>query len=149
MDTTVQRAPRLALVHKTAGFAALTLISSLFAASLLVEIFGTAAQIATVKQGIVYALGVLIPLMAATGLSGRALARPHGALLRAKQRRMRLMALNAVLILIPLAVTLNILAQRHDFSLTFALLQALELLAGALNVTLMIRNIRDGCALAR
>lgn len=149
MDTTVQRA--LALVHKRAGFAALTLISSFFAASLLVEIFGTAAQIATVKQGIVYALGVLIPLMAATGLSGRALARgrPHDTLLRAKQRRMRLMALNAVLILIPLAVTLNIMAQRHDFSLTFALLQALELLAGALNVTLMIRNIRDGCALAR
>ena len=58
-----------------------------------------------------------------------------------------LIALNGVLVLVPCAVTLAVLAGRGDFGATFQAVQALELMAGLVNLVLIGLNIRDGRAL--
>ena len=51
---------------------------------------------------------------------------------------------NGLLILLPAAIVLDQLASAGSFDSSFYLLQALELVAGATNLTLMFLNIRDG-----
>jgi len=62
----------------------------------------------------------------------------------AKKKRMPVIALNGLLILLPAAFYLQSKAAVGDFDAQFYLVQALELVAGALNLTLMGFNIRDG-----
>ena len=59
-------------------------------------------------------------------------------------RRMRLIAANGVLILIPAALFLAARAKAGQFDIAFSTVQALELLAGATNLTLLALNMRDG-----
>ena len=54
---------------------------------------------------------------------------------------------NGVLILIPAALYLSALASRGEFDGIFYSVQAIELIAGAINLTLMSLNIRDGLRL--
>jgi hypothetical protein len=65
-----------------------------------------------------------------------------------KRRRMQFIAGNGILILAPTAFILAALAGRHDFGVGFYALQAVELIAGATNLTLMSFNIRDGLRLS-
>jgi hypothetical protein len=67
----------------------------------------------------------------------------------AKRRRMSFIALNGVLVRVPCAVFLRARAAAGDFGGTFARVQGIELLAGAVNLTLMGLNLRDGLALTR
>ena len=61
---------------------------------------------------------------------------------------MPFIAANGVLILIPCALYLAALASRGEFGGGFYAVQALELAAGAVNLTLMSLNIRDGVRLS-
>lgn len=60
-----------------------------------------------------------------------------------KKKRMPIIALNGLLILLPCAIYLNVLASQGLFNQLFYLIQGVELIAGSINLTLMALNIRD------
>ena len=132
-------------IHAAAGMLAMLFISSFWISTAISELFLTHEAMAAVKHAILMAMWLLIPAMAATGASGFSLSRGRtGGLCERKKRRMRVIALNGGLILLPAAYFLNSKASAGDFDATFFAAQALELLAGALNLTLMGLNLRDG-----
>ena len=93
---------------------------------------------------------VLIPCLAMTGATGASLGkRRNDPRISAKKKRMPLIAGNGLVVLVPSAVFLAHLAASGNFSTAFYAVQALELLAGAVNLTLMGLNIRGGFALRK
>ena len=137
-------------LHRTAAITAFSLILAFFTSSLTVELWGDHQAIARVKQGIVYGIGLLIPVMALTGITGAKLApNARSGTIGSKKKRMPFIALNGLLVLMPAAVYLHYLASRGQFDTTFYLVQILELLAGFANLVLMSLNIRDGRRLIR
>ncbi|MEL7536917.1 MAG: hypothetical protein AAFZ58_06970 [Pseudomonadota bacterium] len=138
-----------ALLHGTAGLVAFVTIILFWTATLAVELFGSASDISAVKSNIVLGLAVLIPAMAVASASGMSLGRSrNGALTERKSNRMRIIAANGVLVLIPAAVFLANRAGQHVFDIWFYTVQAAELAAGGVNVWLMGLNIRDGLRLS-
>jgi hypothetical protein len=93
---------------------------------------------------------MLIPALAATGGSGFSLAEGRrDGLIGAKLKRMPLIAANGILVLIPCALFLASKARAAEFDTTFYAVQELELVAGATNLTLLGRNMRDGMNVTR
>ncbi len=136
-------------VHMIAGMVALTIVALFLTSSVAVELVGDDNAITTVKQWIFYGLALLIPAMIVTGASGRALiVRHRGVLLRVKQRRMIAIAIIGLGVLAPCAVVLRNLSAAGDFGGSFYLIQAVELIAGAVNITLLGLNMRDGMLLS-
>jgi hypothetical protein len=138
-------------VHALCGISALILIALFFLSSVLVEVFGDHHEVAQVKTAIVFALCALVPAMAATGATGVRISRERAKapLIRRKQRRMAVIAAIGLLVLVPSAFILHTLASDGNFGTAFALVEALELVGGAVNVTLMSLNVRDGRTLTR
>lgn len=133
------------LVHPLAGALALATIGLFWTATVTVELLGTAAQVVAVKGAIPWGFLVLIPALIVTGGSGSWLARGRrGGLLSTKQRRMKVIAANGLLVLVPSALWLAASAAQGRFDGLFVAVQALELAAGALNITLLSLNMRDG-----
>jgi len=142
--------PILRIVHRVAGGAAFCLIASFWLATIIVELFGTTDQIVMVKTAIVWGLLALVPCLAATGGSGFTLARGQIAgLVAVKLRRMKLIAANGLLVLVPCAIGLAILARNGQMDDVFITLQVLELFAGLINLVLIGLNIRDGLRMRR
>lgn len=134
-----------AKLHALAGTAGFVIILVFWTATVASELFGTAAEIAAVKHAILWGLLALIPALAAAGAGGMAIGRKRKDVpARAKQRRMPLIAFNGLLILVPSAFFLAARAEAGVFDVWFYAVQALELLAGAANLTLIALNIRDG-----
>lgn len=133
-------------IHFIAGLLATLSIATFFLSTLGVELFGTYETVAMVKALIVMpGLFILVPAIAATGGSGVFLSRSRqGRLVEAKKKRMLFIAANGLLIMIPCAIVLNRWAAAGTFDSTFYAVQTLELLGGAVNLTLMGMNIRDG-----
>lgn len=135
-------------VHRFAALLAFVFIAAFMTATLIAELFLTHTNVAEVKQAIVYALFMLVPLLMITGGSGFALAKGRiAALISAKRRRMPLIALNGLLVLVPLAVFLNLKAAQGEFDAVFYSAQVIELVAGAANLWLIGLNTRDGLRL--
>lgn len=138
----------ISILHAIAGSIAFVTILVFFVATVVVELGGDPAAIARVKAAIVQGLWLLIPALMLTGASGFVLARKRsGKLLAAKQRRMPFIAGNGLLILLPAALLLEHWAVAGELHGMFYAVQALELLAGAANLTLIGLNIRDGIRL--
>ncbi|MFV0512868.1 MAG: hypothetical protein ACK5MY_04415 [Jhaorihella sp.] len=138
--------PRL---HAAAGIVALLTICTFWLSTAVVELTGDAGQVAAVKTAIVFGMALLIPAMAAAGASGAALGRRmRSALVATKARRMKIVAANGLLILLPSAVFLALRAQSGIFDSWFLAVQAVELAAGAANITLLALNLRDGLRLS-
>lgn len=137
-------------IHLLAAITATLCIATFFSSSIIVELIGTSDSIAVVKSLIVFpGLFILVPAIAATGGTGFLLARQRtGRLVEMKKKRMPFIGINGLFILLPAAIVLNIWASNGLFDTRFYLLQGLELLAGATNLTLMSMNIRDGLKLA-
>ena len=133
-------------VHFIAGLLAIVTIAAFFIATIIVELFGAPEAVATVKALIVMpGLFILVPAIAATGVSGFFLSKSRqGRLVEIKKRRMPFIAANGLVVLIPCAIFLNRWASAGTFDSTFYLVQSLELLAGVVNLTLMGLNIIDG-----
>lgn len=94
-------------------------------------------------------LWILIPAIAASGGSGILMSRSRrGRLVDAKKKRMPFIAVNGLLVLVPCALFLNRWAAAGTFDTAFYVVQAIELLAGATNLTLMGLNVRDGLHMA-
>ncbi|WP_158964936.1 hypothetical protein [Chachezhania sediminis] len=137
-------------VHPVAGAIALALISTFWLSTLLSELLAGPAVVTLVKTTIPWGFLILIPAMAAVGLSGRQLARNfRGPVVAAKQKRMAVIAGNGVLVLVPSALFLAASARAGEFGTAFVVVQVLELAAGATNIVLMVLNMRDGLRFRR
>ncbi|MEZ5955560.1 MAG: hypothetical protein R3C13_14790 [Hyphomonas sp.] len=118
--------------------------------TLTVEIAGGPGAIAALKQAILWGMLVLIPALALTGFSGmKSLSGPAHGLASTKLRRMPFIAGNGILVLIPSAVFLHMKASTGAFDTAFYAVQAVELVAGAINLTLLGLNLRDGLRMTR
>jgi len=132
--------------HFIAGLLATLTIATFFLSTVIVELFGSHEAVAIVKSLIVMpGLFILVPAIAATGGSGFALSKSRqGRLVDSKKKRMPFIAANGLLVLLPSAIFLDRWASAGSFDTAFYLVQSVELLAGAVNLTLMGLNIRDG-----
>jgi hypothetical protein len=138
----------LKMLHPVAGIIALLTISTFWLSTLVAELFGSEAFVVSVKTTIPWGFFVLIPALMATGGTGFVLSKGRRAgLIGAKLKRMPFIAANGLLVLIPAALFLASKARAGDFDTAFYVLQALELLAGATNITLLGLSTRDGLRL--
>lgn len=132
-------------IHAIAGSLALLTILTFWLSTAASELFGSTEQVVWVKTAIPWGLILLIPALAATGGSGMALGKARtDALIVAKKRRMPIIAALGLLVLVPSAFFLAWKAGRADFDTVFYAVQGLELAAGAVNLTLLALNARDG-----
>lgn len=137
-------------LHPVAGAIGMATIATFWLSTVAVEAVGGPGAILAVKTVILWGLLLLVPALAITGATGfRMGARSTNPRIAAKRRRMPFIALNGLLVLVPCAVFLQARAASGDFGNTFALVQGIELLAGAVNLALMGLNMRDGFALTR
>ena len=137
-------------IHLIAGILSPLLIATFFTSTVLVELLGSHAAVAQLKALIVTpGLWVLLPCLAATGGTGMVIGKSRkGRLVEGKRKRMPFIAANGLLVLVPCAIFLNHWASAGIFDTRFYTVQAIELLAGATNVTLLALNVRDGLRLA-
>lgn len=136
-------------VHAVAGTLGLTLIVLFFTSSIVVEVIGDEHLIARVKTLILFGVLILVPTMATIGATGRALSgQRRSPVIQAKKRRMIAIAAIGLVVLVPCAVTLQRLSAAGDIDATFYAVQITELIGGAVNITLMVMNFRDGRLLA-
>lgn len=142
--------PLLVRVHALAGGLATATILTFLFATLAVEALGTATAVATVKTAIAWGLLLLVPVVAMAGASGFRLARGRlKGIIGRKAFRMKIIAANGILVLAPSALFLAWKARAAELDATFALVQALEIVAGLVNLTLLGLNLRDGLILQR
>ena len=135
----------LKLIHPVAGVVALLTIATFWLSTALCELFASPATVATVKSAIPWGFLLLIPALAAAGGSGYRLANGRrGGPVGAKLKRMPWIAANGIAILIPSAFFLASKAAAGEFDRMFYAVQAIELIAGAVNLTLLGLNMRDG-----
>lgn len=135
-------------IHPIAGALALVILVTFWLSTAVTEMSGSQAAVVVIKTAIPWGFLLLIPALAATGGTGFALSRGRrGGLLDAKIKRMPWIAVNGLLILIPAALFLSFKAQAGEFDMRFYAAQALELVAGATNITLLGLNMRDGLTL--
>ena len=132
-------------IHAVAGLIGFLAILTFWTSTAFSELFSTNDTIAAVKTMILNGMFILIPAMVVVGASGMAMGRRRrDAAATSKKKRMPIIALNGLLILLPAAFFLQARAVNGNFDGQFYLVQAVELIAGALNLTLMGLNIRDG-----
>lgn len=135
-------------VHAIAGVIGFLTILTFWLSTLASEIFGSLADIAYVKNTILWGMIVLIPCLLLTGATGASLGkRRDDPRVSAKKKRMPLIAGNGLIVLVPTAVLLAYMAGRGNFSTAFYAVQALELVVGGVNLIMMGLNIRDGMSL--
>lgn len=138
----------LTKLHPVAGVIGFVTILTFWLSTVASESFGSTAAVATVKETIPWGFLILVPALAIAGASGFRLGGASSdPRVVSKKRRMPIVAVNGIFILIPAALYLATLASRGEFGPLFYAVQAVELLAGGLNLTLMALNIRDGLAL--
>lgn len=132
-------------LHAFAGVVALLMIATFWTSTLISELFADHATIAYVKQLILKGMFILIPSMMMVGASGFSLSQKmRGPVVEAKKKRMRIIAVNGIVVLLPSAFFLAAKASAGVFDTVFYSVQALELIAGLTNMILIILNIRLG-----
>ncbi len=135
-------------IHAIAGAVGLLMIFTFWTSTVISELFGSYETIAAVKGWILNGMFILIPAMAIVGGSGMSLGAGRSEkLVSAKKKRMPIIAANGILILLPMAFILEAKASAGTFDTLFYVLQGVELIAGATNLTLMALNMRDGVRL--
>ncbi len=135
----------ISIIHPIAGVIAILAIATFWLSTTLSELFGSQAMIITVKTAIPWGFLALIPALMATGGSGFGLARSRRTgMVGTKMKRMQMIAANGILVLIPCALFLASKAKAGELDSAFYLVQVVELVAGAVNLTLLGLNMRDG-----
>jgi len=138
------------IIHAGAGTLAMILITGFLTATLISELLLNEAAVLIVKEAILAGICLLIPAMAITGGSGFSLARGrHSPAIDRKRKRMKIIAANGLLILLPLAILLYLRAAAGLFDSLFYTMQALEVLAGSTQLGLLAGNFRDGRKMTR
>ncbi|MCB2059159.1 MAG: hypothetical protein KDE21_01520 [Novosphingobium sp.] len=124
-------------------------IMTFWLSTVLSELLSSAALVATVKSMIPWGFLILIPALMAAGGSGFQLGKKfRSPLVAVKRKRMPFIVGNGILILIPSALYLSSKAGAGSFDTGFYAVQAIELMAGAMNIVLLCLNMRDGLRLA-
>ena len=137
-------------VHPIAGSLALLTMLAFWTSTVAVELLGSTDDIAAVKDAIMWGLLVLVPAIAATGGTGFVRAgRSKNARILAKKRRMPVIGAIGILVLVPCVLYLGLTTSPSGLGTYFHEVQAVELVAGAVNITLMALNARDGLRLTR
>lgn len=133
-------------IHISASVSALLCIIVFQMSTVISEFFLPDTIIAQVKRLILMpGILILIPLLITTGITGKVLSsRRKGRIIKRKMRRMAMIALNGILILVPSAIYLSVKSAAGELDFMFYTIQILELAAGGINMTLMIKNIQDG-----
>ncbi|EPX81018.1 hypothetical protein [Litoreibacter arenae] len=135
-------------IHPIAGGVALLMIVTFWLSTAVAEVFADIDTVVTVKTLIPWGFVILIPALATVGGSGFKLGKKYrGPLVETKKKRMPFIAANGILILIPSALFLSFKAQAGAFDQWFYIVQGLELIAGAVNISLLGLNMRDGLRL--
>ncbi len=138
----------LKIVHPVAGGVALLTIATFWLSTVISELSGSQALIASVKTTIPWGFLLLIPALAAAGGTGVLMSKgSRVGLVGTKFKRMPFIAGNGILLLLPSALFLASKASAGEFDTNFYLVQALELVAGGVNITLLGLNMRDGLKL--
>lgn len=138
------------IIHAGAGTFAMVLIAGFLTATLISELLLDATAILIVKKAILAGLCLLIPMLAMSGGSGFSLARGrHSPAIERKRGRMKIIAANGLLILLPLAILLYLRAAAGLFDGVFYAMQTLEVLAGLVQLALLALNFRDGRKMTR
>lgn len=136
-------------LHGVFGAVALLCITTFWLSTVVSELFLDQASVVAVKNAVLSGMWLLVPALAATGGSGFALAKGRsGRLVSVKGQRMKIVAGNGLLVLLPSAFVLASWANAGRFDGMFYALQGLELLAGAVNASLLGMNMRDGLKLS-
>jgi len=141
--------PVKAKLHAAAGGVAMLTILAFQALLWRAEASGYPEDILAARVAILWGVAlVLVPAMAGAGISGavmgRGWKRPE---IAAKTRRMRIIAANGLLVLLPLAIALWWLASKGMVEERFFWLQRLEMLAGLVNLAVLGMNMRAGLRL--
>ena len=132
-------------IHAIAGMIGFFCILTFWTSTAYSELFTSHDIVAEVKAWILRGMFLLIPAMAIAGGSGMAIGgKWKSPLAIAKKKRMPIIALNGLCILLPSAVFLAYKSGAGAFDAWFYVVQVIELCAGAVNLTLMGLNIRDG-----
>jgi hypothetical protein len=133
------------IIHPIAGALAILTIATFWLSTALAELFASQAVVTAVKTAIPWGFLALIPALAAAGGSGFTMAKGRRAgIIGTKIKRMPIIAANGILVLIPSALYLASKARAGEFDAAFYVVQALELVAGAANATLLGLNMHDG-----
>ena len=130
-------------IHGFFGAVALLCVLSFWIGTVVSEGFGSSEDIALVKLSILKGMMVLIPAMMLVGASGFSM-KWKGPMVERKKRRMKIIAANGLLILLPSAFFLSNRAQIGSFDTWFYGVQIVELLVGATNISLLSLNMKDG-----
>jgi len=140
----------LKIIHPFAGGIALLTILTFWITTLWSKIDGNPEFILNVKTGILYGMVILIPAMITVGASGFKMGgKSTYPLIVSKKRRMPIIGINGVFILLPCAVSLHWMASSSNFSHAYYFIQWIEIIAGALNITLLSLSMRDGLKLTK
>ncbi|MBV8603754.1 MAG: hypothetical protein JO224_03640 [Pelomonas sp.] len=138
------------VIHAAAGALAMLTVATFWTSTLWSELFMNDEAVIAVKHAIVYfGLIPLVTLMAVTGGSGFYFAKGRkGRLVEDKKKRMPKIGANGLLVMIPCALFLNSKAAGGEFDAVFYAVQGIELVVGAVQLTLLGRSFRDGLKLA-
>jgi hypothetical protein len=137
-------------IHAAAGFIGFMMIVLFWSSTVISELFGSHDTIYTVKTLVLWGMCIMIPAMAIVGATGMSLGQKRkDAPALAKKKRMPLIAMNGLMVLVPAAIFLQWKAGNNAFDMTFYIVQCVELVAGAFNLTMMGLNIRDGFAMTK
>jgi hypothetical protein len=137
------------VAHAAAGSVALLLVLSFLTITILSELSMDAANVIVAKRVILYGICLLVPLMAMAGGSGFLLAAGRvGPVVGLKKKRMRLIAANGMLVMLPSAIWLYYSAAKGEFGTAFMVVQGIELAGGFTQLYLLARNFKDGLRLS-
>jgi hypothetical protein len=135
--------------HALFGIFAILVITVFWISTAVSELFLDHSAVAFVKRSVIYGLFLLVPFLALTGLSGIRLGQGRSDPLIAKKKmRMRVVAANGLLVLVPATLYLNGKASLGRFDAAFYTVQSIELSVGLFQIVLLGLNLRDGFRLA-
>jgi hypothetical protein len=136
----------LVRIHPIAGRTAFLTILTFWLSTVISEWCGSREIIDEVmEEASPWGSVLLVTALAVTAFSGISLAgRWLDRRIAKKRRHMAIIAGNGLLLLLPTAVDLAKLASLADFGASFYDVQAIELVAGTINLALMSLNICDG-----
>lgn len=138
------------IIHPLAGLVTILTIAMFWLSTVISELFASEVTVIAVKTAIPWGFILLVPALAITGGSGFFLSKgQRQGLVGTKLKRMPFIAANGLLVLIPAALFLASKAKANEFGATFYTVQTLELMAGAVNITLLSLSMRDGMALTQ
>jgi hypothetical protein len=140
----------VARAHVMAAVTATAVVITFLASGAAIDLAGDPGDDRVLRGAVLLGVPLLIACLASAGLTGRRLAQGSwSAIVRRKQRRLQAAAVVGLVVLVPCAVALYHLRGRWGTSPEVVVMEALELVAGAFNLWLLVSNFRDGRRMAR